>query len=143
MTHQDSPEIVLISYTTEHPAPAAMLAIDVSNLLAPHPSTDKRLTGLDPKVASEVLDGVGAKRLVDNLLDTAETMLSLFGGRGVVTLAIGSDEGRIRSIALVDELGRQLRECEWQVEVRHRPYRPAPDAAGPRPRVRSGVGAGV
>jgi RNase adaptor protein for sRNA GlmZ degradation len=126
MPQTTGPEIILTSYSTDEIAPAAMLTIDVSNVLTPYRPSDPKVTGQVTSVRAAIANTAGAKRLIDNLLDTAETMLSVY--RGVVTLAIGSEGGRIRAVALVDELGAQLADARWRVQTRHRDLRRATPA---------------
>ncbi len=117
--------ITLLSFGFKHGLPPESdLVFDVRFL--PNPYFDPELSGKDgrnPAVAEFVFtghDGQG-RDLLGRIADLLGFMLPQFEreGKRYLTVAIGCTGGRHRSVALVEELAKQLN-GDWDVLVRHR-----------------------
>jgi RNase adapter protein RapZ len=78
--------------------------------------------GLDPAVASFVLDRDEARQLIEHISGLLDFMLPLYRreGKNVLTVGIGCTGGRHRSVAIVERLAHWLMERGFSVQVRHR-----------------------
>ena len=126
----------LVSFGFKHGVPhGADLVFDVRFLPNPYFVDDLRpLSGRDP----EVVEFLGAEREFDELRDRIERFLLYLRpkyereNRSYLTVAIGCTGGRHRSVAMVEELGRRLREHDWPVKIHHRDIHRAKAAAPER-----------
>jgi UPF0042 nucleotide-binding protein len=100
----------------------ADLVFDVRYLPNPHFVPELRFkTGLEPEVASFVLDTPEARELMTDLGPMLARLLPRYEreGKSYLTIAIGCTGGRHRSVALAEELGKVLgRGAEVRVEHR-------------------------
>lgn len=100
----------------------ADLVFDLRYLPNPHFVPElKPKTGLDPAVASYVLETEAAKELLEDLGRFFEHTLPRYEreGKAYLTIAIGCTGGRHRSVAVSEALGKQLRQGR-EVHVHHR-----------------------
>lgn len=79
-------------------------------------------TGLDPAVANHVLADDLAQRFLDRTLDFLDFLLPHYAeeGRAYLTVGVGCTGGKHRSVAIVEECARRLRQHGAAVVVRHR-----------------------
>ncbi len=120
--------VTILSFGFKYGIPAeADLVFDVRFL--PNPHFDPALrnkTGLDPDVREYVFKRSITAEFVSRLLDFIEFLLPHFVREGKVylTIAIGCTGGRHRSVALVEEIARLLknRQDSVNIDVRHRDY---------------------
>lgn len=118
------PVVSLVSFGFRHGLPrGADLVFDVRFL--PNPHFEPRLrprTGLDPEVASFVLDTPPAKQLLAHLGSLLSFLLPLYEreGKSYLTVAVGCTGGRHRSVAVLEELATELRRLGQNVSVSHR-----------------------
>ncbi len=118
------PSVSVLSFGFKHGLPAqADLVLDCRFLPNPHFVPElKPLTGLDPAVASFVLD----REETAEFLDRVEGMLSWLLPRyrrerkAYLTVAMGCTGGRHRSVALAERVGAALRAQGVEAAVRHR-----------------------
>jgi len=100
----------------------ADLVFDVRYLPNPHFVPELRFkTGLEPEVASFVLDTPDARELLADLGPFLGRLLPRYEreGKSYLTIAVGCTGGRHRSVALAEELGKVLgRSAEVRVEHR-------------------------
>ena len=114
--------ITLLSFGYKHGLPVeADLAFDVRFL--PNPYFDAALSGRDGRdteVAEYVYADGAAHQVSTRIVDLLEFSLPHFQREGklYLTVAVGCTGGRHRSVALVEDLSRQL--GAWDVRVRHR-----------------------
>lgn len=82
----------------------------------------RNLTGRDEPVAEFVLDRDLSREFLDRLLAFLEFLLPWYAeeGRAYLTLGIGCTGGKHRSVAIVEECARRLRQHGASVVVRHR-----------------------
>lgn len=80
------------------------------------------LTGLDAPVAEHVLGHEAAKDFVVRLMEFVEFLLPQYTeeGRAYLTVGVGCTGGKHRSVAVVEECARRLRQQGAAVVVRHR-----------------------
>lgn len=108
----------------------ADLVLDVRFLPNPHfVPKFRKLTGLDPEVASFVR---GFKQTREFLDRVTELMLYLLPhyvaeGKSYLTVAFGCTGGQHRSVMMAEDLARRLKKAGYQVKALHRdmPRRPA------------------
>lgn len=114
----------LVSFGYKHGLPVdADLMFDARCLPNPHfVETLQPLTGKAPQVVDYVLGFAQARGFVDQILSFLTAMLPLYlqEGKAYLTIAIGCTGGRHRSVVLVEELARRLRDAGHEVSVRHR-----------------------
>jgi len=79
-------------------------------------------TGEDQEVVDFVFQQKETQDFLTHLSALLETTLPLYvrEGKSYLTLAIGCTGGRHRSVSLVNELGKRVREWGYDVRVRHR-----------------------
>lgn len=79
-------------------------------------------SGLEAEVATFVLQRPEAERFLSQASALLESTLPLYvrEGKSYLTLTIGCTGGRHRSVAIAEELGRQLGAWGYSVRVRHR-----------------------
>jgi RNase adapter protein RapZ len=116
--------LALVSFGYRHGLPVdADLVFDARCLPNPHFVEALRpLTGQ----AAGVIDYVMGAAQSSAFLEQIQTFLNfalplyIYEGKAYLTLAVGCTGGRHRSVVLVDELARRLREAGHEVSVRHR-----------------------
>ena len=119
---------VITTYGTLHgPAPADgdALLIDLSEALRnPHANPDMRYrTGLDPEVRAHVLETPGADRIVALGVDRIRALVTVHTLQVQPMLTrvhIACRGGRHRSVAVAEEIARELRREGIGTEVYHR-----------------------
>ena len=79
-------------------------------------------SGLDPDVAEYVLRGEDTRDFLARLLGLLEFTLPRYQreGKSYATIALGCTGGRHRSVVLIEELSRVLRDGSYRVRVQHR-----------------------
>ena len=120
--------VVITTYGVLHgPAPdeGDALTIDLSNALRnPHANPDMRYrTGLDPMVRHHVLTTPGADRIVSLNVDRIRALVTVhtLQVQPIITrVHIACRGGRHRSVAVAEEIARELRREGIGVEVYHR-----------------------
>jgi len=82
----------------------------------------KPLTGLDAEVSAHVLEHELAGSFLDRTMDFLDFLLPHYAeeGRAYLTVGIGCTGGKHRSVAIVEECARRLRQHGAAVVVRHR-----------------------
>lgn len=124
LTDQQLMEVRVFSFGFKHGLPAeADIMIDVRFL--PNPFYDpemRRLTGLDEKVSSFVLDHPKTQefwRAWCQLLDAVMPGY-IAEGKPQLSIAVGCTGGQHRSVAIAEATGRYLAERHYRVSVSHR-----------------------
>ncbi len=121
---RSGPTITLKSFGYKYGALLdAHLLFDCRFLPNPHFVPDlKPLTGLEAPVAGYVLHGDLATQFLERMMGFVEFLLPHYAeeGRAYLTIGIGCTGGRHRSVALVEECARRLRQLGAAVVVRHR-----------------------
>jgi UPF0042 nucleotide-binding protein len=116
--------IALLSFGYKHGLPSdADLALDCRFLPNPFFVESLRpLSGLDETVADYVLRRDETQAFLDHVLALLEFALPHYQreGKSYLTVALGCTGGRHRSVVLVEELGRRLRDRGHRILVRHR-----------------------
>lgn len=120
---QSSMVVRLLSFGFKYGIPThADLVFDLRFLPNPHFVEELRpKTGKDPEVADYVLGAPQTQELIGRLRPLLDYALPQYAreGKAYLTVAIGCTGGRHRSVAMAEELGRQL-ESELDVVVSHR-----------------------
>ncbi|MCE9580235.1 MAG: RNase adapter RapZ [Deltaproteobacteria bacterium] len=115
--------VTLVSFGFKHGLPVEFnLVFDVRFLANPYfEPTLTHLDGRDPEVARFVIGSPEGGELLEKVMALLKFALPQFQREGklYVTIAVGCTGGRHRSVALVEELRRQLGD-EWDILVRHR-----------------------
>ena len=121
--------VSLISFGFKHGAPMDVdMLLDVRFLPNPHYNTELRpLTGQDAPVRETVLAHDDTQAFLTRLRDLLAFLIPRYAeeGKTYFTLGIGCTGGRHRSVVIVEELARHLREegvesNEIDIFVRHR-----------------------
>jgi RNase adapter protein RapZ len=118
--------VSLISFGFKHGTPLDVDALlDVRFLPNPHYDPDLRpLTGHDAPVREAVLGAADCQEFLRKTEDLLSFLIPRYAAEGKTyfTLGIGCTGGRHRSVAIVEELARRLREedAEMDLFVRHR-----------------------
>jgi UPF0042 nucleotide-binding protein len=121
----DRPSMVLrlVSFGFKYGIPLhADLVFDLRFLPNPHFVEELRpKTGMDPKVSAYVMEAPETRELLRHLLPLLDYALPQYGreGKAYLTVALGCTGGRHRSVAMAEELGRELGESH-EVAVSHR-----------------------
>lgn len=101
----------------------AQLLFDVRFLPNPYFVEDLRpLTGLDPAVSGYVLGHELTEGFLGRLMEFLDFVLPHYAdeGRAYLTVGVGCTGGKHRSVAIVEECARRLRQHGAAVVVRHR-----------------------
>ena len=101
----------------------ADLLFDVRFLPNPHFVDELRSkTGLDPDVASYVLDRPETERFLKLTYELLEFVLPQYAreGRAYLTIGVGCTGGRHRSVAIAEAVAKKLGDDSMSVIVRHR-----------------------
>jgi len=113
----------LVSFGFKYGIPThADLVFDLRFLPNPHfVDTLRPQTGMDPDVATYVLEAAETRELLLHLGPLLDYALPRYAleGKAYLTIALGCTGGRHRSVALAEELGRQLKN-KHEVVVSHR-----------------------
>lgn len=119
--------IRLVSFGFKHGLPAdADVVLDVRFLPNPYfVETLRPFTGLDPNVASYVLNNEETKVFIAKCIDLLTFLLPLYRreGKSYLTIAIGCTGGRHRSVAITEEAARLMRSAGVEVAVQHRDHK--------------------
>jgi RNase adapter protein RapZ len=114
----------LVSFGYKYGLPVdADLVFDARCLPNPHfVETLQSLTGKAPQVVDYVLGFAQTRGFAEQILTFLTSVLPLYvqEGKAYLTIAIGCTGGRHRSVVLVEELARRLRDGGHEVSVRHR-----------------------
>jgi len=114
----------LVSFGYKFGVPVdADLMFDARCLPNPHfVETLRPLTGQAPEVVEYVLGFAQARGFLERTLEFLTFTLPLYvqEGKAYLTIAVGCTGGRHRSVVLVEELARLLREVGHEVSVGHR-----------------------
>ena len=114
----------LVSFGYRYGLPVdADLVFDARCLPNPHfVEALQPLTGKAPQVVDYVLGFAQARGFADQIQGFLTPMLPLYvqEGKAYLTIAVGCTGGRHRSVVLVEELARRLRDAGHEVSVRHR-----------------------
>lgn len=117
-------QIAVESFGYKHGLPIdADIVMDIRFLPNPHWDEALRpLTGHDPAVRDFVLERAQASDFLDRFEGLMESLLPAYEaeGKSYLTVAIGCTGGRHRSVAVVEELARRLREHGYAVHTGHR-----------------------
>jgi UPF0042 nucleotide-binding protein len=123
-TGQAGLAIALISFAFSAGLPQeADMVFDARFLRNPHYDPILRpRTGLDSKVAAYIQADPDYEAFTSRMDALLNLVLPRFVGEGkkYATIAIGCTGGRHRSVHLVDRLGLQLRNLNWNVNITHR-----------------------
>jgi UPF0042 nucleotide-binding protein len=114
----------MVSCGFRHGTPGTLeLLFDVRFLPNPHFERELRpRTGLDPDVASYVLESRRGRQLMERLEDLISYLLPLYDqeGRAYLTIGVGCTGGRHRSVAVVSALAERLQKQGREVNLEHR-----------------------
>ena len=117
-------QLAVESFGYKHGLPLdADIVMDVRFLPNPHWEDNLRpLTGHDPAVRDFVLERAQAEDFLDRFDGLLRSVLPAYEaeGRVYLTVAVGCTGGRHRSVAIVEELARRLREHGFTVHTSHR-----------------------
>ncbi len=82
----------------------------------------RRLTGLDKKVTDFVLGHEETTGFLKHTMELLEFLLPKYAaeGKSYLTIAMGCTGGQHRSVAIAEQLGRELGQAGFSVKVRHR-----------------------
>ena len=120
----DSLQVTVMSFGFKHGVPIDVdTVLDVRFLPNPHWDEELRpMTGLDAPVSRYVLEQDIAGEFLDRVTSLLDLVLPAYvaEGRSYLTLGIGCTGGRHRSVAVVEELARTLRDRGWHPRVSHR-----------------------
>ena len=126
--HPDRPSMVvrLVSFGFKYGIPVhADLVFDLRFLPNPHFVDELRpKTGMDPEVSAYVMEAPETRELLRHLRPLLDYALPQYAreGKAYLTVAFGCTGGRHRSVAMAEELGRQLGDSH-EVAVSHRDMR--------------------
>lgn len=128
-TEHPSMVVRLLSFGFKYGIPAhADLVLDLRFLPNPHFVEALRpKTGMDPEVSKYVLDAPQTQEFLRRLRPLLDFSLPQYAreGKAYLTVAVGCTGGRHRSVAIAEELGRQLGSAH-EVVVSHRDSERAP-----------------
>ena len=117
-------QVSLVSFGFKYGIPTGTdLLFDVRFLPNPHFVPDLRpLTGQDRGVLDYLEHQPDYVELMERLTDLLLYLLPRYEkeNRSYLSVAVGCTGGRHRSVAIVESLGRRLREAGWDPKVRHR-----------------------
>ncbi len=124
----DRPSMVLrlVSFGFKYGIPLhADLVFDLRFLPNPHFVEELRpKTGMDPEVSAYVMEAPETRELLRHLRPLLDYALPQYAreGKAYLTVALGCTGGRHRSVAMAEDLGRELGESH-EVAVSHRDVR--------------------
>ena len=98
----------------------ADLLLDCRFIPNPHWIPELRpLTGLEPQVSQQVLQSEGVADFLKSYIQVIQKMIPgyLREGKKYVTIAIGCTGGKHRSVAVAEEIARQLQSPSHDLEI--------------------------
>jgi UPF0042 nucleotide-binding protein len=117
----DAIRINVLSFGYKYGIPVdSDLVLDCRFIPNPHWIPELRpLTGLTKQVSSKVLDSEGVTEFVASYVSVIQQMMPgyLREGKKYVTIAIGCTGGKHRSVAVAQEIARQLSENKSEIEI--------------------------
>jgi RNase adapter protein RapZ len=115
------PSLSVMSFGFRHGVPPqADLVLDVRFLPNPYFIPElKGLTGKDPRVAAYVLDREETKIFIEKVVDLCRFLFPRYQkeGKAYLTVALGCTGGKHRSVAIAEELRRQLSGAHPRVQL--------------------------
>jgi UPF0042 nucleotide-binding protein len=96
------------------------LVLDCRFIPNPHWIPELRpLTGLTPQVSDRVLSSEGVSDFVQDYVQLVNSMMQGYmrEGKKYVTIAVGCTGGKHRSVAITEEIARQLNEIGAEVSA--------------------------
>jgi UPF0042 nucleotide-binding protein len=122
--HSSAMQVQVMSFGFKNGAPVdADTVLDVRFLPNPHwVDSLRELTGLDKQVRAFVIDNPQCQELLDRLKGLFQFLLPLYSaeGKSYFTVAIGCTGGRHRSVAIVEELAKEIKALGYMPYVHHR-----------------------
>jgi len=123
-TAKESLAVSAFSFGFKHGMPVdADIIIDVRFLPNPYYEKSLRsLTGLDDQVKSFVLDREETKRFLESWRNLLDIVMPGYvsEGKQSLSIGIGCTGGQHRSVALVEETGRHLKQTGYNTTITHR-----------------------
>jgi len=123
-TDRESLSVMIFSFGFKHGMPEdADIIIDVRFLPNPYYEPALRpLTGLNDEVRSFVLDRDETRRFTESWRNLLDVVMPGYvkEGKQILSIGIGCTGGQHRSVALVEETGRYLRQKGYRTTVIHR-----------------------
>jgi UPF0042 nucleotide-binding protein len=117
----DAIRINVLSFGYKYGIPVdSDLVLDCRFIPNPHWIPELRpLTGLTPQVSSKVLTSEGVTEFVASYVAVIRQMMPgyLREGKKYVTIAIGCTGGKHRSVAIAEEIARQLSQDLTEIEI--------------------------
>jgi len=119
-------EIVSFGYLRGSGQPEADAIYSARHISNPHGGPKTHLSGLDARLRKEVMRCDGARELFDEVYNEIELRTSRSGAGQHLTIAIGCDYGKHRSVTLCEELAFKLKQSRtaqghrFRVKVIHR-----------------------
>ncbi|OGR00582.1 MAG: RNase adaptor protein RapZ [Deltaproteobacteria bacterium RIFOXYD12_FULL_55_16] len=128
LLHEASPiaamRVNILSFGHKHGLPSeADLLFDVRFLPNPYYVTElKEKTGLDAAVAAHALKNESGSQFLARLFGLLDFLLPEFeqAGKAYLTIAVGCTGGKHRSVAVAEEIHRQVAGRKWPVKIFHR-----------------------
>ena len=116
--------VQVVSFGFRHGLPPeADLVMDVRFLPNPHFVPELRAkTGADPEVADFVLRGEATREFLQRFCGLVNFLIPFYEdeGKSQLTIAIGCTGGRHRSVAIAEEVAKQVRGGSVKIRVSHR-----------------------
>jgi UPF0042 nucleotide-binding protein len=116
--------ITLVTFGYKYGMPYDLdLMFDLRFLPNPHFVQDLRaLTGEDPRVREFIMERSDTAEFLDRLQGFLEYLLPKYRseGKSYLTIGFGCTGGRHRSVAIALLIAERLRECGYEVNVKHR-----------------------
>lgn len=121
---RQSLQVGLVSFGFKHGVPQEVdVLFDVRFLPNPYFVPElKSLTGIDPSVASYVLDSAQAQEFLDRLLPLLQFLIPQYlkEGKAYLTIGIGCTGGQHRSVAITEQLRVLLLDQTDTLSITHR-----------------------
>jgi TatD DNase family protein len=118
-------ELVSFGYLRGSGQPEADAIYSARHISNPHGGPKTHLSGLDARLRKEVMQCDGAQELFDEIYDDIELRATKTGATKKLTIAVGCDYGKHRSVTICEELALRLKRSgtqphRFRVKVVHR-----------------------
>jgi len=112
-------KVNFVSFGYRYGPPSADFILSVRHFPNPSKSSRDRLTGLSSRLQKEIFQQKDSSELYTSILTEIDQFVNNIE-KEEVTIAVGCEEGKHRSVAIIEKLAREVVFAHSECEIHHR-----------------------